>query len=118
MLRLVYKGRRYVWRVALMMPRDAQLGWERGQLDTLLNANRSVNGARPAAACAATPEASGLVPCSVSAPCLHAPPGIPDNARATPAALECRLPGSMTCACVCCWSPGRSGLARCRLRAG
>lgn len=68
------------------MPRAVQLGWERGQLDTLLNPNRSVNGAAPVAGCASMPEAVGacVMPhVSTSLPALSA---TPDSAR-----TECAL---------------------------
>ena len=59
--------------VVLTMPPDAQLGWERGQLDTLLNPNRSMNGAPPVAACIARFRGLGACATLYVSPCLCAP---------------------------------------------
>ena len=96
------------------MPPDAQLGWERGQLDTLLNPNRSVNGAPPVAACIA--RSRGLRACVTPyvSLCLCAP-------LLLAARASCLLPlGSrrlrilkpISCACASCWLSGRLSLAR------
>lgn len=51
--------------MVLTVPPGAQLGWERGQLDTLLNPNRSVNSVPPVSEdCIARSEALELVPVS------------------------------------------------------